>query len=216
MQGADKQNFGMESDRGTQIMIKRFIAIGCMFVFICSFIAFENMSDVNTANKAELTVAASSEEKTAFIVDTTITYTDGNDNNWTYGDQKKEFSTAGNCYVRIGSIAVTDKDEGVDENLQVIYKFIGVENCEVELADGYGIDLVLEESNVKEFVGALYPKEENKAEESVAVFKYDPSEEGSMTLEIIYDHRVHSQYCKRNTVYFVNDTTQSKEDNGED
>lgn len=84
------------------------------------------------------------------------------------------------------------------------------------MADGYGIDLVLEESNVKEFVGALYPKEENKAEESVAVFKYDPSEEGSMTLEIIYDHRVHSQYCKRNTVYFVNDTTQSKEDNGED
>ena len=72
------------------------------------------------------------------------------------------------------------------------------QETEVELADGYGIDLVLEESNVKEFVGALYPKEENKAEESVAVFKYDPSEEGSMTLEIIYDHRVHSQYCKRN------------------
>lgn len=57
-------------------------------------------------------------------------------------------------------------------------------------------------------------RKKNKAQESIAVFKYDPSGEGSITLEVIYDDNVDSQYDKRNTVYFVKNKDETKEDKG--
>ena len=101
-----------------------------------------------------------------------------------------------------------------NEKIKVTYRFTGVDNCNVELTDGMSTELESQDPNVKEFEGTLYPKKKNKAQESIAVFKYDPSGEGSITLEVIYDDNVDSQYDKRNTVYFVKNKDETKEDKG--
>ena len=190
----------------------------CMALFAMSLVACSKKEKTDNSSNTETTANSSEDKKgffdASFTVDTAIAYSDGSDNNWAYGNQRKEFSADDDCYVRVGSTAVTDKKKGVDEKIKVIYRFTGVEKCSVELTDGIGTELESQDTNVKEFEGILYPKKKKAAKESIAIFKYEPSGEGSITLEVIYDDNVDSQYDKRNTVYFVKDKKATKEDNG--
>ncbi len=218
-------------------MKQRAVVIICMFILAFSMAACGKKDDVNKDSNSEPAETTETTENTdsskedkkeedkkeeekkgffdaTFTVDTTISYSDGNDNNWAYGNQRKEFSATNDCYVRVGSTAITDKKKGVDEVVTVTYRFTGVENCKVELTDGIGTELNSEDPNIKEFEGKLYPKKKKQAKESIAIFKYNPSGEGSITIEVIYDDNIDPQYDKRNTVYFVRNKTQTKEDNG--
>ena len=188
-------------------MKKMALSIICMLVVIGNFCICEKEIRANSFSETS-TATAPIETRiqifdVTYTVDTAIAYSDGNDNNWAYGNQRKEFSADDDCYVRIGSTAVTNKKKGVDEKIKVVYRFTGVENCKVELTDGMGTELDTQDANVKEFEGTLYPKKKKAAKESIAIFKYIPSGEGSITLEVIYDDNVDPQYDKRNTVYFV-------------
>lgn len=144
------------------------------------------------------------EEKDYLSVDTAISYSAGNDSNWSYGNQRKEFPSDEACYVRIASTAISSKGKGVGNEITVTYKFTGAKNCKIEISDGIVSEVQNDDDNIKEFTKTLYAEKQKNAEEDVVIFKYTPKDSESVVLEIVYDDQIASKYDKRSTVYFEN------------
>ena len=125
---------------------KKLLSLILMLLLITGVAACGKKENSDSSSAEETTTASSEDKKglfdASFTVDTAIGYSDGNDNNWAYGNQRKKFSADDDCYVRVGSTAITDKKKGVDEKIKVIYRFTGVENCDVDLTDGMGTEFV--------------------------------------------------------------------------
>lgn len=142
---------------------------------------------------------------------TTISYSAGDDSNWAYGNQRKEFPDNENCYVRVGSTVISGK--GKNEDVTITYRFTGTENCNVELSDGIAEKVDTGDKNVVEFVRTVTAKKEKNAKEGIVIFQYTPNGASSITLEVIYDDQVATQYDDRNTIYFSGETEEeTKED----
>lgn len=154
----------------------------------------------NVASNEEVIV----EEKDYLSVDTSIFYSAGNDGNWSYGNQRKEFPNNEACYVRIGSTAITSGSfgKGVDEEITVTYRFTGAENCKIEVSEGKVIQADTDNSNVVEFTRILTAAKEKNAKESVVIFRYVPEDAERVTLEVLYDDQIAEKYDMLNTVYF--------------
>lgn len=144
------------------------------------------------------------EEKDYLSVDTAISYSAGNDSNWSYGNQRKEFPGNEACYVRIASTAISSKGKGVGDEIIVTYKFTGAKNCEIEISDGIVSEVKCDDDNIKEFSKTLDAEKQKNAVEDIVIFKYTPSGSDSVVLEITYDDQIASKYDKRSTVYFEN------------
>ena len=140
-----------------------------------------------------------------FNAKTSIAFSSGVDKEWAYGNQQKEFSAAKSCYVRIGSSIVATWHwgwrYGNGKEITITYLFTGTENCAVEVSDGFLTEVKTDDPNVMEFTRKL--KAKGSDEEDVVVFRYTPSGTGSISLEVIYDDQVNSEYDARRTVYFV-------------
>lgn len=137
-----------------------------------------------------------------FSIETSIYYSPGDNSDWTYGNQQKEFSGDKNCYVRIGSTTVTDIKAGVDSEIVVTYRFTCLGDCNIELADGIATLVNGTEAGVVEYTRTLLAQTEKNAAEDIVIFQYSPSGASSVALEVIYDDQVDSRYDQRNTVYF--------------
>lgn len=163
-------------------------------------------STQTTITLTESAIEETTEEKgwfdPSYRVDTSINYSAGDDSDWSYGNQRKEFSSQDSCYVRVGCTAITDKNKGVDHEIVVTYRFTGTKNCDVEVSEGIVTEVATNDSNTVEFTRSLYTKKEKKAEEDVVIFRYDPKAEGSVTVEVIYDGEIESRYDKSSTIYF--------------
>lgn len=131
--------------------------------------------------------------------------TGGTDSDWSYGNQRKEFTVEKPCYVRIGSSIVADWHwgwrYGEGSAITITYRFTGAENCQIEVSDGFVTNIPSEDPNVLIFTRVLTAK--SKHEEDVVVFRYEPIQVGSISLEVIYDNQIKSQFDERNTVYFI-------------
>ena len=129
------------------------------------------------------------------------------DKEWAYGNQQKEFSAAKSCYVRIGSSIVATWHwgwrYGEGSEITITYRFTGTKNCKVEVSDGFLTEGKTDDPNVMEFTRKL--KAKGSDVEDVVVFRYTPSGAGSISLEVIYDDQVNSEYDARQTVYFVDE-----------
>lgn len=140
-----------------------------------------------------------------YSVQTSIAYSSGTDSDWSYGNQRKEFTVTKPCYVRIGSSIVADWHwgwrYGEGKAITITYRFTGVQNCNIEVADGFVTLVESDDPNVLVFTRTLTAK--GAHEEDVVVFRYDPLQVGSVSLEVIYDDNIKSQYDERNTVYFI-------------
>ena len=140
-----------------------------------------------------------------FSVETSIAYSSGTDSDWSYGNQRKEFSVEKPCYVRIGSSVVADWHwgwrYGEGNAITITYRFTGAMNSQIEVSDGFVTSIPSDDPDVLIFTRTLTAKSEH--EEDVIVFRYEPIQEGSVSLEVIYDDQVKSQYDERNTVYFI-------------
>lgn len=103
--------------------VKKAIIAFCILLLISGIVACGKKNDTDSSSKEETSTSSSEDKKgffdASFTVDTAIGYSDGNDNNWAYGNQRKEFSADDDCYVRVGSKAITDKKKGVDEKIKV-------------------------------------------------------------------------------------------------
>ncbi len=142
-----------------------------------------------------------------YTVKTSIAYSSGTDSDWSYGNQRKEFTASKPCYVRIGSSIVADWHwgwrYGEGEAITITYKFTGAQNCAIEVADGFLTEVSSDDPDVLIFTRTLTAKSSH--EEDVVIFRYDPTQVGSISLEVIYDDKVKSQFDERNTVYFIDD-----------
>lgn len=140
-----------------------------------------------------------------FSVETSIAYSSGTDSDWSYGNQRKEFSVEKPCYVRIGSSVVANWHwgwrYGEGNAITITYRFTGVKNSHIEVSDGFLNSVPSDDPDVLIYTRTLTAK--SKREEDVVVFRYEPIQEGSVSLEVIYDDQVKSQYDERNTVYFI-------------
>ena len=138
---------------------------------------------------------------------TSIAFSSGVDKEWAYGNQQKEFSVAKSCYVRIGSAVVAvwrwGWRYGEGNEITITYRFTGTENCAVEVSDGFLTEVESNDPNVKEYTRTI--KAKGSDDEDVVVFRYTPSGEGSIALEVLYDDQVNSEYDAKRTVYFVDE-----------
>ncbi len=144
------------------------------------------------------------EEKSYLSAQTRISYSAGNDSNWSYVNQRKEFSNFEACYVRIGSTAITSNffGKGVDDEITITYRFSGAEHCMIEISDGKVTRVEIGDPNVFEFTRTINAEKENNAEESIAIFRYMPEGAESVALEVIYDDQVAEKYDSLSTIYF--------------
>ena len=145
------------------------------------------------------------EEKDYLSVDTSIYYSAGNDGNWSYVNQRKEFPNNEACYVRIGSTAIADGglfNKGVGDEITVTYRFTGVENCKIEVAEGRLTVASTGDLNVVEYTRVINAAKEKEAKESVVIFRYLPDGAEKVTLEVIYDDQIAEKYDALNNVYF--------------
>lgn len=155
--------------------------------------------------EADSDVLSETEEKDYLSADTSIYYSAGNDGNWAYVNQRKEFPNNEACYVRIGSTIIADGgwfNKGVDDEITVTYRFTGVENCEIEVAEGRMTKVDTGDPNMVEFTRVINATKEKDASESVVIFRYMPDGAEKVTLEVIYDDQIAEKYDALNNVYF--------------
>lgn len=151
-------------------------------------------------------LAGCGDKAPVFSSKTTINYMSGDDSDWKYVNQQKEFPGDENCYVRIGCIPVSDISEGVDAEIVVIYRFTCTGNCTIKLSDGMAELVTGTKDGVIEYTRTLRAAKEKEATEDIVIFQYAPNGEGSVTLEVIYDDQIDVRYDIRNTVYFSGKT----------
>lgn len=196
---------------------KMLFAVG-VILSIFSFIACGSTGEENKSNSESEQMQETEEEKKGFFdasytTETTIAYSAGNDSDWSYGNQRKEFPIDDACYVRIASTAITDKNKGVENEIAVTYRFTGTENCQVNLTDGIAEQIDTGDANVTEFTRTIFAKKSKESEEDIIIFQYVPTESAeSITLEVLYDDQIDSRYDCRNAVYFVSSETEETKD----
>lgn len=142
------------------------------------------------------------EEKDYLNVQTTVAYSAGDDMDWAYGNQRKEFPGDEPCYIRLGTTAISTKKKGVGEEIIITYTFIGAENCEIEISDGIVTNVDSADENILTFTKTTTADKEKKATEDYVIFKYTPDGAESVVVEVTYDDQVKAKYDLRNTVYF--------------
>lgn len=182
--------------------IKRIVSLllcGVIVFSLCGCSSPFGKKDNDSAEKPP------AEEKidTFYNANTNVSYSSGRDNNWSYGNQRKEFPQNEACYVRISSTVITEKNKGVGTDITVTYRFTGAQNCSIELSDGIATQIDSGDPNVVIFTRTIGAAKEKKATESIVIFQYVPnSNASSITLEVTYDDHVSTQYDVRNTIYF--------------
>lgn len=144
------------------------------------------------------------EEKKYLSAQTNILYMAGNESNWSYGNQRKEFSNFEACYVRIGSTAITNGflGKGVGDEITITYRFTGAERCKIEISDGKVTNVETGNPNAVEFARTINAANEKKAEENFVIFRYTPNNAESVALEVIYDGQIAEKYDALSTIYF--------------
>lgn len=148
-------------------------------------------------------LAGCGEKVPTFTANTTINYMSGDDSDWKYVNQQKEFPGDEHCYVRISCTPITDIKEGIDAEVTVTYRFTYTGVAKIELSDGIAKIVEGAENGVVEYTRTLRANKEKAAAEDIVIFQYTPNGEGSVTLEVIYDDQVEDRYDVRNTVYFT-------------
>lgn len=151
------------------------------------------------SNETEVEVV---EEKDYFYIQTTVAYSAGDDMNWAYGNQRKEFPGDGPCYIRLGTTAISTKSKGLGEEIVTTYTFTGAKDCKIEIADGIVTEIESKNENVLIFTKTTTAAKEKKATEDFVIFKYTPNGAESVVAEVTYDDQVQAKYDLRNTVYF--------------
>lgn len=175
-------------------MNRVFLIMMVSLLFLTGCASKEKTVDDERENKPE--------ENNSLSITTGISYSSGEEVNWVYGNQRKEFPDNKNCYVRIASKAITEKNRYSDLPIEVKYRFIGSEKCEVSISEGVVESVDTGDSNITEFTHTLYACKKNESKDDVVVFQYLPDGAERIMLEVIYDDQVEQRYDARNEVYF--------------
>lgn len=188
-------------------MLKKLFIILSIILLVTVTGCKKNDTTSSDNDKTEETVDQTKdtvEEKAYLEASTSISYSDGNQMNWSYGNQRKEFPKNEDCYVRIGSSVFTNKTFGKGEGdiITITFRFVGTKDCNVEVSDGM-VKEIKNEENVTEFQFTLDVTKKKNAYESIVIFRYSPKRDADkMKLEVIYDEQIKEKYDQLSTVYF--------------
>lgn len=195
-----------------------------IFTIICSMFLIGCGTDKDEESETEVTTTAEGQikennslklqtsnarstddgEKDYLEMLTSIAYSTGDTKNWTYGNQRKEFTNNKSCYVRVGITAKSTNlfGKGKGDTVTVTYRFTGTDNCPVQVSDGKATEVNTGDSNVTEFSHIVTVSKKWKAPEDVMIFRYSPNGAESVILEVIYDDQIAEKYDAYNTIYF--------------
>lgn len=186
----------------------KFITLELLAItIICSHVHCFNLPFFGKKEEkaAEETVEITKEikPKEYLVIDTTISYSAGEEDNWAYGNQRKEFPKNKACYVRVSSTALYDKFFGDSEEIEVEYKITGFRNCKVDISDGT-YESVINDKNTIIYKKKIKANKKKKVQESIMVFKYTPNSivDDEIILEVNYGKNVDEKYNKKSTIYF--------------
>lgn len=187
-------------------MKKNYIMI---YAIICSILVLSLCGCGKFSSKKEDTAKQEEVQEidTNYVANTNISYSAGSDSDWSYGNQRKEFPQNDACYARISSTVGAEKKKGIGTEVEITYKFTGVQNCKIELSDGIASKIDCEDPDVAIYTRTINAEKAKKEKESIVIFQYTPdSNATSVVLEVSYDDHVPAQYDVRNTIYFSKDT----------
>lgn len=142
------------------------------------------------------------EENTHLEVETSIAYSEGNVDDWSYGNLRKEFPDKKTCYVRVASALTTDKKKYKGKDVTVTYRFTGTKKCEIKLSEGMVEEVDTGDMNVQEFKGVLYANVKKEAAEEVVIFQYNPNGADEVSLDVFYDDQLAERFDKHSVIYF--------------
>lgn len=142
------------------------------------------------------------EEKDYLSIQTTVAYSSGDDMDWAYGNQRKEFPGDEACYIRLGTTAISEKNKGEGTEIVITYTFTGAKNCKIEISDGIVEQIDSGDENVLIFTKTTTASKEKNAVEDFVVFQYMPYGADSVVVEVNYDDQIKAKYDLRNTIYF--------------
>ena len=104
--------------------IKMLVLITVMMFSLSGCGEDEETNDSNKTEKEVVEETEAVEEIDYLSMQTTIAYSSGDDMDWAYGNQRKEFPGDEACYIRLGSTAISKKGKGVGTEIEITYTFV--------------------------------------------------------------------------------------------
>lgn len=139
-------------------------------------------------------------KKTKYQVETGIYYSSGDQNNWDYVNQQKEYSIDKPCYLRFSTTINSDNWRGNRKKVGVKLIFDTVGVADIILVDGLPINIENESNGQVSYEFEVDP---SNHKELVTVFQYEPKNTGSVSVEVQYDNSISSTYNTKSTIFFV-------------
>lgn len=137
-------------------------------------------------------------DKDYLSVETSIFYKTNDDDDW---KQKREFPNDETCFVKVSSKAIYDKLFGKSEDVEVTYRFSGFKNTEIVISDG-NADLVTNSKGLVEYKKIIATGKKKNAEINQVVFRYKPSGNDTVVLDVIYGDNIKSKFDSKSTLFF--------------
>lgn len=137
-------------------------------------------------------------DKDYLSVETTIFYKTNDDDDW---NQKREFPKDDTCFVKVSSKAIYDKMFGKSEDVEVTYKFSGFKNTEIVISEG-NAELITNSNGIIEYKKTITTDKKKDAETNQVIFRYKPSGQDSIVLDVIYGDNIKSKFDAKSTLFF--------------
>lgn len=133
-----------------------------------------------------------------YQIETGLYYSAGDQSNWSYMLQQKEYSASEPCYVRFSTKVTADNWRGKRSEVGVRLTFDSGDIAKVSLVDGVPIQTMQEDTNKITYEFIVEPDDK----EMIAIFRYDPKRAGEVSVDVQYDDKVKSSNNMRNTIFF--------------
>ena len=146
--------------------------------------------------------------KPTYTVITDTYYSAGNESDWSYGNQRKEFSVNKDCYFRLDTLMDSDNRRGNKKDVELTITFTGTDICDISQYEGNSYSSVSKDKNKITYNFTIKTKRKStKADINTFIFKYEPKKSGEVTVNISYDDNIAPNEDKMNKIVFVDNPT---------
>ena len=139
--------------------------------------------------------------KNVFSAETGFYYS--SDQGHTYGDSTKEYEVGESVYMKVQYKVTSNDNKDKPTQVKVTLSIPKVKHVDAKYMDGQIITPKYDAAkNVTTYTFTALASKESKVEE--AVFEFIPNDVGSITMQLVYDDNVESNYDRQSTLKFVN------------
>lgn len=141
--------------------------------------------------------------KPKYEVTTNVYYSSGDDAEWAYSQNRKEFTLEKACYVRIDTGIIASNYRGTGKDVEIELVFSGSEVCDVVPMDASDLKVDYSSGKICYRYAIKTTGKNQEADLTTTIFKYVPQAAGDCTVKVIYDDRISSDDDVRSTISFV-------------